>query len=67
MGEYAPDSARAQGSSIVDEAKGVLNPCARESKARIGRFVRAPGLLGEYAPDSATAEGSSVVDQSGEY
>ena len=38
-GGYAPDSAKAEGSSIVDEPGG-LNPCARESKARTGRFLR---------------------------
>ena len=38
-GGYTPDSARAESSSIVDEL-GVLNPCARESTARTGRFLR---------------------------
>ena len=31
-GGYVPDSAKAEGSLIVDEP-GVLNPCAQESKA----------------------------------
>ena len=39
-GGYAPDSAKAEGSAIVDEPGGGLNPCARESKARTGRFLR---------------------------
>ena len=39
-GGYAADSARAEGSSIVDEPGGVLNPCARESKAQTERFLR---------------------------
>ena len=40
-GGYAPGSARAEGSSIVDEpGERALNPCARESKARTGRFLR---------------------------
>ena len=38
-GGYAPDSAKAEGSSIVDEPGGGLNPCARGSKARTGRFL----------------------------
>ena len=39
-GGYAPDSAKAEGSSIFDESGEGLNPCARESKARTGRFLR---------------------------
>ena len=38
-GGYAPDSAKAEGSSIVDET-GRADPCARESKARAGRFLQ---------------------------
>ena len=38
-GRYAPDSAKAEGSSIVDEP-GRVEPCAREFKARTGRFLR---------------------------
>ena len=37
-GKCTPDSARVEGSLIVD--KEVLNPCARGSKARSGRFMR---------------------------
>ena len=37
-GGYAPGSAKAEGSSIVD--KPGMNPCARESKARTRRFLR---------------------------
>ena len=41
LGGYAPGSAKTEGSSIVDErTRGGLNPCAQETKARIGRFVR---------------------------
>ena len=39
-GGYAPDSAKAEGSSIVDEPGEGWTPCARESKARTGRFLR---------------------------
>ena len=33
---YVPDSVKAEGR----RARGVLNPCARDSKARTGRFLR---------------------------
>ena len=39
-GGYAPNSAKAEGNSIVDEPGEWLNPCARESKALTGRFLR---------------------------
>ena len=38
-GEEAPDSAKVE-QPDRRRARGVLNPCARESKARIGRFLR---------------------------
>ena len=40
-GGYTPDSARAEGSSIVDEpGECCLHPCARQSKTRTGRCLR---------------------------
>ena len=39
LGEEAPNSARAEGRSIVD-GQGSAEPCARESKARTGRFLK---------------------------
>ena len=50
---YAPDSARAEGSSIVNEPRGVLNPCARESKAQTGRFLREK-LISDHGLFSST-------------
>ena len=63
-GGYAPDSSRAAGSSIVDEpGEGVLNPCARGSKARTGRFLREElisdnhGLFSSYEGRQGAANG----------
>ena len=47
-GGYAPDSAMAERSSIVDEPGGGLNPCAREPKAWTGRLLREK-LMSEHA------------------
>ena len=39
-GGYAPDSAKEGGVQLDRQrARGVLSPCARESKARTGRFL----------------------------
>ena len=61
LGGYAPDSARAEGSLIIDEP-GECNPCARESKGRTGRSLRERlipdhGLFSSYDGRQGAANG----------
>ena len=46
-GRYAPDLAKAESSSFSTSQER-LNPCARESKARTGRFLRET-LMSDYS------------------
>ena len=60
---YAPDSAKQRGGQLdCGRARGVLNPCARESKARTGRFLREKlisghGIFSSYEGQQEAANG----------
>ena len=58
-GGYAPDSAKCGGKLYRRRARGGLNLCARESKARTGRFLREKltSDYGHFLPTRATRSG----------
>ena len=60
---YAPNSEKAEGGSIVDEPGDLLNPCARESTASTGRFLREKLMSdhGHFLPTRATTSGEQAT------